>query len=152
MKLYGIHESGDVARTGHIHKEGRKRLRSMIIQCANSSVRGSGRFQKFYKWLKKRKGHSKAIVATAHKMLAIVFVLLTRGCEYVEVDEKNTRKKLRRMARMAKEISDIDVEATLSKLSENKNEVLGGDSCLWFTQSFLTRTVNKLMNMKIRTR
>ena len=123
-----VHQSGDVARTGHIHKEGPKRLRSMLIQCSTASVRGSGRFQKFYKRLKKRKGHSKAIVATARKMLATVFVLLTRGCEYVEVDERNTRKKLMRMDRIAKEISDIDIEASLSNLSENAKEVLRGDN------------------------
>jgi hypothetical protein len=122
-----VHQSGDVARTGHIHKEDPKRLRSMLIQCATASVRGSGRYQKFYRRLKKRKGHSKAIVATARKMLATVFMLLTRGCEYVEVDERNTRKKLMRMNRMAREITDIDIEASLSKLSENAKEVLMGE-------------------------
>ena len=122
-----VHQSGDVARTGRIHKEGPKRLRSTLIQCATASVRGSGRFQKFYKRLKKRRGHSKAIIATARKMLATVFVLLTRGCEYVEVDERNTRKKFMRMDRIAREISDVDIDASLSKLSENAKEVLMGD-------------------------
>lgn len=122
-----VHQSGDVARTGHIHKEGPKRLRSMMIQCANASVKGSGRFQKFYKRLKKRKGHGKAIVATARKMLEIVFVLLTRGCEYVETDEMLARKKIRRMDRIAREISDVDIETTISKLSDNAKEVLMGE-------------------------
>ena len=128
-----IHQSGDIARTGHIHKEGPKRLRSTLIQCANSAVRGSGRFQKFYKRLKKRKGHGKAIVATARKMLVTIFVLLTRGCDYVEIDEKCTRRKLMKMDRIAKEISNIDVEDTLSKLSENAKEVLRGDRDITLT-------------------
>lgn len=123
-----VHQSGDVTRTGIIHKEGPKRLRSMLIQCATASVRGSGRFQKFYKLLKKRKCHSKAIDATARKKLATVFVLLTRGCEYVEVDERNTRKKLMRMDRIAKAISDIDVKTTVSNLSANAKEVSRGDN------------------------
>ena len=71
-------------------------------------------------------------VAIARKMLTTVFVIPTRGCEYVEVEERNTRKKMR-MDRIAKEISDIDVETTLSRLSENAKEVLRGDTCLWFT-------------------
>ena len=125
-----VHQSGDVARTGHIHKEGPKRLRSMLIQCATASVRGSGRFQKFYKRLKKRKGHSKAIVATARKMLATVFVLLTRGCEYIEVDERNTRKKMMRMDRMARELSDVDIESSISKLSDDVREVLLSDKSI----------------------
>ena len=95
----------------------------MLIQCATASVKGSGRFQKFYRRLKKRKGHSKAIVATAHKMLAIVFVLLTRGCDRVEVDEKNTRKKLMWMAR---EISGVFLEMSLYQLSESAWDVLRG--------------------------
>ena len=122
-----VHQSGDVARTGHIHKEGPKRLRSMMIQCASASVRGPGRFQKFYRRLKKRKDHNKAIVATARKMLATVFVLLTRGCEYVEVDEKNVKMKLYRMDRMAMEISDIDIVETISRLSDSAREVLMGE-------------------------
>lgn len=122
-----VHQSGDVARTGHIHKEGPKRLRSTLIQCASASVKGPGKFQKFYKRLKKRKGHGKAIVATARKMLATIFVLLTRGCDYVEIDDNCTRRKLRKMDRIAKEISNIDVGDTLSKLSENAKEVLRGD-------------------------
>ena len=80
--------------------------------------------------MKKRKGHSKAIVATARKMLAIVFVLLTRGCEYIEVDERNTRKKLMRMDRMARELSDVDIETTISKLSDNVREVLLSDKSI----------------------
>jgi transposase len=122
-----VHQSGDVARTGHIHKEGPKRLRSMIIQCASASVMGPGRFQKFYRRLKKRKGHSKAIVATARKMLATVFVLLTRGCEYVEVDEISVRKKLLRMNRRARDISDVNIEESISRLSNSAREVLMGE-------------------------
>jgi len=119
-----VHQSGDVARTGHIHKDGPKRLREMMIQCASASVKGPGRFQKYYKRLSKRKGRPKALVATARKMLATVFVLLTRGCEYVEIDERNAKRKLRRMDRIAKEIVDIDVNVTLTKLSDSAREVL----------------------------
>lgn len=102
-------------------------LRSMIIHYATASVRGSGRYQKFYRRLKKRTGHSKAIVATARKMLATVFVLLTHDCEYVDEDELNTRNKLRRMDRIAKDLADIDVETMLSNLSESVKEVLLGE-------------------------
>ena len=130
MKLYGIHESGDVATTGRIHKEVPERLRAMVIQCAFASIKGPERFQRFCKPLDRRKGAGKAKVAIARKMLTTVFVIPTRGCEYVEVDEKNTRKKLMRMARIAKEISDIDVETTLPKLSESAKEVLRGDGSI----------------------
>ena len=98
-----------------------------MIQYATPSVRGTGRFQKFYKRLKKRKGHSKAIVATARRMLATVFVLLTRGCEYVEMDERNTRKKLISMDMMAREISGVFLETSLYQLSDNARDVQMGE-------------------------
>ncbi len=122
-----VHQSGDVARTGRIHKEGPRRLRAMIVRCAQCAIRGPGRFQRFYKRLEKRKGHQKAIVAVARKMLAIIFVLLTRGCQYVEIDEMGARRKIRRMERIAKEIPDVEVEETLSGISEETREVLRGE-------------------------
>ena len=135
MKLFGIHQSGDVATTGRILKEGPERLRAMMIQCACASIKGPGRFQRFCKRLERCMGSGKAKVAVARKILTTVFVIPTSRCEYVEVEERNTRMKLMKMDRIAKEISDIDVETTLSKLSENAKEVLRGDTCLWFTQS-----------------
>ena len=63
-------------------------------------------------------------------MLVTIFVLLTRGCEYMEVEERNIKKKLISMDRTAKEISDIDIEIKLSNLSENAKEVLRGDGSI----------------------
>jgi len=97
-----------------------------MIQCVCASIKGPGRFQRFCKRLERRKGEGKAIVATARKMLATVFVLLTRSCEYVEIDERNTRKKLMRMDRMAREISDVDIETSLYQLSESAWKGLRG--------------------------
>lgn len=128
-----VHQSGDVTRTGHIHKEGPKRLRATLVQCANASVRGPGKFQRFYKRLEKRKGHNKAVVAVARKMLSTVFVLLTRGCEYVEIDERNAKRKIRRMDRIANDMSDVDIDESFEKLSDSSREVLRGGKDITLT-------------------
>ncbi len=101
-----------------------------MIQCTTASLRGTGWFKKFYKRLKKRKGHSKAIVATARRMLATVFILMTRGCDRVEVKERNTRENLMRMNRMVRELSDVDIESSISKLSDDVREVLLSDKSI----------------------
>jgi transposase len=128
-----VYQSGNVARMGHIHKEGPKALRTMLVSCANASVRGPGKFQRMYKRLKKRVGHGKAIVAVARKMLVVIFVLLTRGSEYEEREDDLVRKKVRRMEIMARKlpttdleetITTTDLEETITGLSENTRKIL----------------------------
>ena len=48
----------------------------------------------------------------------------------MEVDERNTRKKMMRMDRIAREISDIDIETSLSNLTENAKAVLRGNNII----------------------
>jgi transposase len=122
-----IYQSGDVTRIGHIHKQGPRALRWAMVQCAKACVRGPGKFQTFYKRKKKQIGHGKAIVAVARRMLAVIFTLLTRGCEYKEQDDRNVYKKMRNMERKAKALPDIDMDRTFAGLSENAREVLRGE-------------------------
>jgi transposase len=122
-----IYQSGNVSRTGHIHKQGPKALRWIMVQCANSSIKGSGKFLKIYTRLVKRIGHQKAITAVARRMLAIVFVLLTRGCEYEERDDRNVHYKMRKMERKAKALPDVDVSLTFAGLPENARKLLRGE-------------------------
>jgi transposase len=125
-----VYQSGDVARTGHIHKQGPKALRWILVQCANASVKGAGKFQRIYRRLEKRIGHQKAITAVARRMLAIIFILLTRGCEYEERDERNVWKKMRRMEKIARALPRVDMDKTFAGLSENAREVLRGEKSL----------------------
>jgi len=121
------YQSGDVARTGHIHKEGPKALRAIMGQCANAAVKGAGKFQRIYKRLEKRIGHQKAVIAVARRMLSVIFVLLTRGCDYEERDDANVSRKMRRMERMAKALPDVEVDRTFAGLPENARQILRGE-------------------------
>ena len=74
-----VYQSDATLRLGSITKEGRKMLRWILVQIALIAVRPPGRLRDFYLKLKDRKGHNIAIVATARKLLVVIFWMLTRG-------------------------------------------------------------------------
>jgi len=78
------HQSSNVCYNGRITKQGSKWLRWILIQCANASVksRKNHRLKRFYLRIKRKKGHNKAIVATARKMLTLIWHLLDKNEYY----------------------------------------------------------------------
>jgi transposase len=90
--------SGDTVRYGRIITRGCAPLRRIIIQCANALVRAkdSGELSVFYMRLKERKGHNKAIVAVARKMLEVLYAMITSGELYRYASADFVEKKLKR--------------------------------------------------------
>lgn len=70
------YQSGDKARHGRI-KQGNKYLRWILIQAVPKAIRKDRVLAKFYQKIKSKKGHNKAKIATARKMLAQIWHLLT---------------------------------------------------------------------------
>lgn len=68
-----VHQSNETARNGRITKRGSKIGRTTIVQCALVAIRYSPYLQTFYARIKQRRGSGKAIIATARKLLGIVF-------------------------------------------------------------------------------
>ena len=56
-----------------------------------------GPLHAFYERTKARRGHGKAIVATARKLAVLFWCMLTRGEDYAHQQPSLTRKKLRRL-------------------------------------------------------
>ena len=56
-----------------------------------------GPLHAFYERTKARRGHGKAIVATARKLAVLFWCMLTRGEDYAHQQPTLTRKKLRRL-------------------------------------------------------
>jgi transposase len=56
-----------------------------------------GPLHAFYERTKARRGHGKAIVATARKLSVLFWCMLTRGEDYAHQQPSLTRKKLRRL-------------------------------------------------------
>jgi len=69
--------SADKIRTGRITKRGSKWLRKTLVDAVTSGSRHPNVIAATYKRLKRNKGTGKAKVATARKLCAIIFAMLT---------------------------------------------------------------------------
>ena len=61
---------------------GNHMIRHLLCEAANSARRTNSVFRSFYQSLVPRKGHKKAIIAVAHKMLRTIYFLFTRRQAY----------------------------------------------------------------------
>ena len=58
-------------------RRGCKTLRTVLVECAHGAARTRGcQFQGYHKALMVRRGYKRAIVATAHKLLRVIYVVL----------------------------------------------------------------------------
>lgn len=93
-----VKQSGDEpARSGRISKRGSASARWGLVEASWSVVLQPGPLHAFYERLKARKGHGKAIVATARKLSVLCWCMLTREEDYAHQQPSLTRKKLRRL-------------------------------------------------------
>jgi transposase len=90
--------AGKQARAGHITKNGNKWLRRILVQCATVAIKArNSQIRQFYLRIRGRRGHKIAIVATARKLLGIIWHLLITGEEYIDKHYiKKTIKKSRK--------------------------------------------------------
>ena len=93
-----VKQSGDApARSGRISKRGSASARWALVEAAWSAVLQPGPLRAFYQRTKARRGHGKAIVATARKLAVLFWCMLTRSEDYAHQQPSLTRKKLRRL-------------------------------------------------------
>ena len=96
-----VHQSGNTRWEGHITKEGNALLRWILIQAVHQVVRYPGELRKFYLRLKKQKGTKIAVVATARKLLRVIYCMLTRKENYRYERKALTESKLKRLEKTA---------------------------------------------------
>jgi len=93
-----VRQSGEgPARSGRISKRGSASARWALVEAAWSAVLQPGPLHAFYERTKARRGHGKAIVATARKLAVLFWCMLTRGEDYAHQQPSLTKKKLRRL-------------------------------------------------------
>jgi transposase len=93
-----IRQSGEgPARSGRISKRGSATARWALVEAAWSVVLQPGPLHAFYDRTRVRRGHGKAIVATARKLAILFWCMLTRGEDYAHQQPSLTKKKLRRL-------------------------------------------------------
>ena len=77
----GNHESAGKRKSGKTRK-GNHTIRYLLCEAANAARRTGSVFRRFYQSLVPRKGHKKAVIAVAHKLLKTIYVLFTRRQAY----------------------------------------------------------------------
>lgn len=93
-----VHQSGEApARSGRISKRGSAAARWALVEAAWSVVLQPGPLHAFYDRTRARRGHGKAIVATARKLAVLFWCMLTRDQDYAHQQPSLTNKKLRRL-------------------------------------------------------
>lgn len=95
-----IHQSGETNKSGHITKQGSKRLRWILVQCAHVAVNTSPELNKFYERIAARRGSNKAIVAVARKLVKIIYAVLTTRQKSNYTIDKNYETKLKKLERI----------------------------------------------------
>ena len=68
-----VSQSNDTDNRGRITKRGNKLMRTTLVQCTLIAIRYSGYLNSFYRRIKDRRGAGKAIIATARKLLTIIY-------------------------------------------------------------------------------
>ncbi|MCI4336166.1 MAG: IS110 family transposase [Thermoplasmata archaeon] len=121
-----VAQSGTTLRMGPIHKQGPKALRWILTTCAHGAVKSPGKFQKLFRRWDKRLGKGKAIVAVAHRMIEVIFALLSRGESYSEERAEKTHAKIVRMKNRARALPAGDLNSRWSKLAPVTRELLSG--------------------------
>ena len=92
-----VRQSGEApARSGRISKRGSPSARWALVEAAWTAVNQPGPLQP-YQRTKTRRGHGKAVVATARKLAVLFWCMLTRDQDYAHQQPSLTRKKLRRL-------------------------------------------------------
>jgi transposase len=83
----GNHESAGKRRNVKVRK-GNTHLKTVLIEAANAASRAKGTYlkDKFFR-LKARRGHKRAAMAIAHKILSAAYHLLSKGIAYKDLGE-----------------------------------------------------------------
>jgi transposase len=93
-----VRQSGEApARSGRISKRGSANARWALVEAAWSVVTQPGPLRAFYERTRARRGHGKAIVATARKLTVLFWCMLRRSEDYAHQRPALTKKKFRQL-------------------------------------------------------
>jgi transposase len=91
-----VRQSGNQpARHGRISKQGRAQARGMLVEAAWACAKTPGPLRAFFLRVRARRGEQVAAVATARKLAALCWHLLTRGEDYAYARPSLVAQKLR---------------------------------------------------------
>jgi hypothetical protein len=79
----GNNESAGKRKSGRT-RHGNSVIRFVLCECANAARMTKSTLASKYRSLMVRKSHKKAIVAVAHKMIRLIFLMLSRRQPYID--------------------------------------------------------------------
>lgn len=82
-----VSNSNETQHSGTITKRGNKLMRTTLVQCTLIAIRYSGYLNRHYQRIKERRGFGKAIIATARKLLSIIYDTLKNGWVFEDFSE-----------------------------------------------------------------
>ena len=101
----GNNESAGKRKTGRIRK-GNAWVRRLLCEFAQAAARTTSALKVKFEALNIRKGYKKSVVAIAHKMLRIIYAMLSQGVHYqdrsVDYEAQNVARNAPRWIRMLK--------------------------------------------------
>ncbi|MFT0174759.1 transposase [Paraburkholderia mimosarum] len=113
----GNNESAGKRKSGRTGK-GSLVIRYIMCECANSAWKTTSSLATKYRSLMVRKTHKKAIIALAHKMIRLIFLLLTRKLAYhdppIDYQAISAKKNAPRWIKQLKAIGQWPDEASAS--------------------------------------
>lgn len=133
---FGLHptlkESGDKKMISRMSKRGRPAVRATLFMCANTAVMFDPHLKAIYaRHRATGKNHKQAIGIIMHKMLRIIWGVLTSGKAYnSEIDQSNQIKKVQRIEepknkeiRIKRRLQNFDTNAPISRLAHRNRKV-----------------------------
>lgn len=121
-----VHQTSKTKYFGHITKEGPSILRWILVSDAKSAInaKDDGKLRRFYLRVMRRRGRNKAVVATARKLLIIMYHMLKDGREYEERDDDLTYRKISAMMRRTKGHKSPKMLERMEQLKRSGTEML----------------------------
>ncbi len=87
-------QSNDTDNRGRITKHGDKLIRATLVQCMLITEKYSSYLNVFYQRIKERRGAGKAIIATARKLLSIIYDTLRNGWIFEDFTRFKIKKSM----------------------------------------------------------
>lgn len=81
-----VQQSNQSEHHGRITRHGNKLARTTLVQCALVAIRYNPSLRSFYERIRRRRGTGKAIIATARKLLTIVYYTLKHDWVFTDSD------------------------------------------------------------------
>jgi hypothetical protein len=94
-----VHASGQTFQTGALTQQGRREVRTALIESAWIAVRHHPHWKGQYERLAAKKGAGKAIVAIARKLLVVIWHVLTKQVADRHAEPERIARKLWRWAK-----------------------------------------------------